>query len=133
MSAAPRTVRRAGRRTLLGAGLVGALAAALVGWSLWSGSIDDAVAAASTAPAAAGVDEVVLGDDVFAPVAVAVPVGTSVTWRWTGEEHDVVLDDGRRSPVQADGTWTARFDTQGTVAYRCSLHPRMHGRVDVDG
>lgn len=129
------TIDRSRSRRRLPLLLVGAAlaVASLVGWLVWSGMVRDAVTDAATAPAETGVDQVLVADDAFGPVAVAVPVGTTVTWTWAGEEHDVVLDDGRRSPVMADGTWSATFDAPGTIAYHCSLHPRMHGRVDVAG
>lgn len=129
------TIDRPGSRRRRGVLLVGAALAVLTlaGWLVWSGMVRDAVTDAATAPATTGVDAVLVDDDAFGPVAVAVPVGTTVTWTWAGEEHDVVLDDGRRSPVMADGSWSVAFDTPGTVAYHCSLHPRMHGRVDVAG
>lgn len=82
-------------------------------------------------PPAAGVSEVAVRDDVFAPAAVAVPPGTTVTWRWQGANEHNVYGDGFASPLQTDGTFAHTFAQPGTYAYRCTLHPFMRGEVVV--
>lgn len=71
-------------------------------------------------------------DDAFEPAAVAVPLGTTVTWQWAGEEeHNVVLDDGPASALQTSGEWSHTFAAAGEYRYRCTIHPFMDGRVVV--
>lgn len=71
-------------------------------------------------------------DHAFEPPAAAVPVGATVTWRWTGEEeHNVVLDEGPASPLQTSGEWEHTFDAAGDYRYSCTIHPFMDGRVVV--
>lgn len=76
---------------------------------------------------------VVVADDEFAPAAVEVPAGTSVTWTWEGGNAHNVSGDGFTSDTQDEGTFTHAFDAPGTYAYRCTLHPGMTGAVVVSG
>ena len=79
----------------------------------------------------AGVSDVVVRDDEFAPGAIEVPVGTTVTWRWEGlEEHNVVGDEFE-SPTQSDGEFAHAFMEPGTHSYECTLHFFMRGKVVV--
>ena len=79
----------------------------------------------------AGVSEVAVRDNAFAPAAVAVPAGTTVTWRWEGEEEHNVVGDGFASPVQTAGAFAHEFAEPGTYAYECTLHFFMRGEVVV--
>ena len=90
----------------------------------------DSVAAATPVKAS----EVVAKDNRFDPVAVEVPAGTTVTWRFDdgGTPHNV-KGDGFASKTQSDGTFRHRFDAAGTYDYRCTLHSGMDGRVVVTG
>jgi plastocyanin len=90
----------------------------------------DSVAAATPVKAS----EVVAKDNRFDPVAVEVPAGTTVTWRFDdgGTPHNV-KGDGFASENQSDGTFRHRFDAAGTYDYRCTLHSGMDGRVVVTG
>lgn len=75
-------------------------------------------------------------DNVFTPEAVAVPVGTEVTWTWVGQrDHNVVATGSGAfdSGLQAEGTFSHTFDAPGRVAYRCTLHGGMTGVVVVGG
>jgi plastocyanin len=81
----------------------------------------------------AGVTEVAVRDNEFAPAAIEVPVGTTVTWRWEGEEEHNVVGDGFESPVQTEGEFAQTFAEPGTYDYRCTLHSGMEGRVVVTG
>ena len=81
----------------------------------------------------AGVTEVAVRDNEFEPEAIAVPLGTTVTWRWEGDDPHNVVCDGFESPVQDDGTFVHTFADAGTYDYRCTLHPGMSGEVVVAG
>ena len=79
----------------------------------------------------AGVTEVAVRDDLFGPAAIEVPAGTTVTWRWDGEEQHNVVGDGFESPVQTAGEFARAFAEPGTYDYRCTLHFFMRGEVVV--
>ena len=81
----------------------------------------------------AGVTEVSVRDNDFAPDAIEVPVGTTVTWHWEGDDPHNVVGDDFESPVQEDGRFTYTFSAPGTHDYRCTLHPSMRGEVVVTG
>ena len=80
-----------------------------------------------------GVTEVAVRDDEFAPAAIEVPTGTTVTWRWEGEDEHNVVGDGFESPNQVDGEFAHTFAAPGTYDYRCTLHFFMRGEVVVIG
>ena len=70
----------------------------------------------------------------FAPEAITVPAGTTVTW--TNNDvftHNVRLDDGGETLTMRPGeSVTHAFATPGTQTYVCSLHPQdMKGTVVV--
>ncbi|WP_319943336.1 cupredoxin domain-containing protein [Nocardia aurantia] len=70
----------------------------------------------------------------FAPAALTVRVGSTVTWTNRDEEpHTVVSADGTlHSPGMGTGaTYSFTFTKAGTVDYVCSIHPFMHGTVVV--
>lgn len=75
---------------------------------------------------------VTLRDIAFQPASLQVPAGATVTWEWDDGaiQHDVVGDEFA-SDVKADGDFEYTFDTPGTYAYRCTLHPGMTGTVTV--
>ncbi len=79
----------------------------------------------------AGVTEVAVRDNTFVPAAIAVPAGTTVTWRWEGENEHNVVGDGFESPVQTEGQFGETFADPGTFAYRCTLHAFMRGKIIV--
>ena len=78
-----------------------------------------------------GVTDVVVSDNEFEPAAIEVPLGTTVTWRWQGEEEHNVVADGFESPTQTTGEFAHTFATPGTYAYECTLHFFMRGEVVV--
>jgi plastocyanin len=77
--------------------------------------------------------EVVAKDNKFDPVAVEVPAGTSVTWRFEDGSvpHDVAGDGWKSGDLQSKGTFRHTFDRPGSYDYRCTLHGGMKGRVVV--
>lgn len=85
-------------------------------------------------------------DASFQPGAIAVAVGTTVTWKWaactdggyggygTCASHSVAFDDGSNitSPMQTEGTFTRTFASAGTFKYHCVVHGSgMSGQVTV--
>ncbi len=71
----------------------------------------------------------------FAPAAIKVAVGETVTW--TNDDvftHSVRFADGGEPLMMAPGTSvTHTFDTAGQFRYDCSLHPKdMKGSVLVE-
>ncbi len=78
-----------------------------------------------------GVAEVAVRDSEFAPAAVQVPGGTTLTWHWEGEEAHNVVGDGFASVNMVEGTFSHAFADPGTYAYRCTLHFFMRGEVVV--
>lgn len=69
----------------------------------------------------------------FSPATVEIKVGESVTWTNNDSvSHTVDGDGGIASGDMAGGaTYTKKFDTAGTFAYKCSIHPSMTGKVVV--
>lgn len=70
----------------------------------------------------------------FAPAALTVHRGDTVTWTNHDEEpHTVAAGDGSfRSPgMDANATFSFTFTKPGTYDYVCSIHPVMHGTVLV--
>jgi plastocyanin len=102
------------------------------------------------APQAAAVDtstptttEAAIAIDTFAyaPQVLEVPVGTTVVWA-NGDRIDHTVTSG--APGAPDGrfdgslpdrgtTFASTFDTPGTYAYFCAIHPHMTGEVRVTG
>ncbi|MGW0172340.1 cupredoxin domain-containing protein [Rhodococcus sp. NPDC003322] len=73
----------------------------------------------------------------FTPATVTIRVGQSVTWQFDDNAipHNVTGTGAAatelKSPILATGTYTKQFDTPGTYAYECTLHPNMTGTVVV--
>ncbi|HEY6887240.1 MAG TPA: plastocyanin/azurin family copper-binding protein [Solirubrobacter sp.] len=91
------------------------------------------------APATAAMDHadgaaVPIYNAAFAVPHVDVLAGDTVTWHNDSvRTHNVNADDGSfASPrLFMSGTFWHRFDTPGTYAYYCQLHPSMRGDVGV--
>ena len=97
-----------------------------------------ATTAAAGSPTAAGTAaasaSVTIKDLQFTPAAVTIKVGGAVTWTNDGPStHDVTADDGSiTSGSLATGkTYSHTFDTAGTFAYHCGIHPDMKAQVVV--
>ena len=71
----------------------------------------------------------------FAPKELSVARGTTVTFVNRGKEfHTVTSDDPGRTfdlSINTDQTGTITFNTMGTFAYHCGVHPQMKGAVRV--
>lgn len=91
-------------------------------------------AATWVTPGLADAPNVVMKDFDFAPMAITVPAGTTVTWKnLDGEPHTVTSADGLfRSPaLDQNDTWSFKFVKPGVYKYICSIHPRMMATVTV--
>ena len=85
------------------------------------------------APAMAA-PEVMIDNAAFATPHLDVLAGDTVTWHNASfRTHNVNAVDGSfASPrLLASGMFAHRFDSPGTVAYYCQLHPSMRGDVTV--
>ena len=117
----------------LGLPIIGLMLAACGEGSSVGGSYGEADAVIRAGPAVT----VSLKDLVFAPKAIRVPVGTTVTWK--NEEaplHNVSsIDEVFVSPDLRKGdVFSFTFDRPGTYRYQCTYHhPAMIGVVIVDG
>jgi len=71
----------------------------------------------------------------YGPTLLKVARGTTVTFVNRGKEfHTVTSDDpGRPFDISLDTntTRTFSFDTVGTFAYHCGVHPQMKGVIQV--
>jgi plastocyanin len=69
----------------------------------------------------------------FAPEAITVPAGTTVTWTNHDDFTHNVAFEGTEAMTMAPGeTASLSFAMAGTFPYRCSLHPNdMQGSVLV--
>ena len=79
---------------------------------------------------------VAIADFSFAPADVEVPAGTEVVW--SNEDptaHTVTADDGAFDSGTLDpaGTFRAVLEREGTLRYRCLIHPSMQGTITVVG
>lgn len=77
------------------------------------------------------------GSNAFAPVAIEVSPGTTVTWKWVNGYHNVVATDGQFNSGQPEqnATFEHTFEAIGTVLYYCEPHKSlgMKGAVIVAG
>jgi plastocyanin len=79
---------------------------------------------------------VVAHDFMFAPTALTVSAGSTVTWTNKDDEpHTVVSDTAvfRSGALDTDESFSFRFEKPGTYHYACSIHPRMVGTIVVVG
>ena len=71
----------------------------------------------------------------FAPAAITVTAGSTVTW--TNDDnftHSVRIEGGTPMVIKPGEKTTFTFDTPGTFKYDCSFHPQdMKGEVVVTG
>lgn len=94
--------------------------------------------APSASPDASGgsaeADEVAIAGFAFAPAEISVPAGTTVTWsNEDSAPHTVTFDDGSADSgrLTQGATFELAFDSAGTFAYSCAIHPSMKGTVTV--
>ncbi len=126
------------RHLLASLGLAAALALAVAACG-GAGTPSPAPGAPSPAPASVspvGGDAVTIAGFAFKPGTLTVKVGTTVTWtNKDSATHTVVWQDGSQGSgsLKAGGAPYARtFDTPGTFAYACGIHPSMTGTIVVE-
>jgi plastocyanin len=111
------------------------LAAGLVGCG--SGSDEGSgspTAQPQAAPSGSAPDTVDIHDFAFAPDALTVKPGATVTWKFDDStDHTVVADDNSfASKAMGSGQiYEHTFPAAGSLAYHCSIHPFMKGTVTV--
>jgi plastocyanin len=68
------------------------------------------------------------------PDTIRIKVGTEVTWHNNDEvPHTITANDESFSGlVQQGTTFQHTFETTGTIAYFCAIHPDMKGLVIVE-
>jgi len=72
----------------------------------------------------------------FSPQSVTVNVGDTVTWtNGDAAPHTATAGDGSfdTGTISQGQSGSATFDTAGTFAYICEIHPTMTGTVEVQG
>lgn len=72
----------------------------------------------------------------FSPGSIQVDAGTTVTWTNNDQTtHTVTTDDGSfdSGDVAPGGTFSMTFNTPGTFAYHCKIHPFMTASIVVMG
>ncbi|HEV7421299.1 MAG TPA: cupredoxin family copper-binding protein [Mycobacterium sp.] len=92
---------------------------------------DGAAPTISAAPAANAVN---IDNFAFVPATLTIKAGSTVTWTNKDEDpHTVVADGGtfRSQALSSGGTYSFTFPAAGTFDYVCSVHPFMHGSVEV--
>jgi plastocyanin len=94
------------------------------------------LAVLAPAPAVAATQAVTMAQYAFAPAAITVHVGDTVTWTNQDQApHDVTTTSAPvalHSPTLSTGqSWTYTFSQAGTYAYICSIHPDMKAQVTV--
>ena len=90
--------------------------------------------AAAAACAAAATQDVTVQLAAFAPSQVDALPGESVTWTNVSPRvHTVTSDTGLfgTDELLPSAVFTQRFDTPGSYAYHCTIHPEMTGEIDV--
>jgi plastocyanin len=80
--------------------------------------------------------EVKIDNFSFGPVALTVPVGTTVTWTNRDDiPHTAVSTDDPKTfkskVLDTDEKFSLTFSKAGTYPYFCSIHPKMTGKVIV--
>lgn len=94
----------------------------------------DLIIATVPSPTSAADNRVSIVDFAFQPKSVTVTAGTAVTWtNEAGQAHTVTSDGGSFDSGQlaANDSFANVFDTAGTFAYHCSIHPQMTATVVV--
>jgi len=89
---------------------------------------------AGFALAQTGGSSVTISDFQFTPATLQVAQGTTVTWTNNGPtNHTTTSDSGAwdSGALQAGKSFSFKFNTPGTFAYHCSIHPSMKGTITV--
>jgi plastocyanin len=76
----------------------------------------------------------VLGNRAFAPDDVTIATGTTLTWTNTDAVAHTATSDSsawNSGAIAPGGRYSFTFETPGTFAYHCTIHPGMVGTVVV--
>ena len=80
-------------------------------------------------------NQVLISNFAFAPTALTVKVGTTVTWTNHDADAHTVTSKGagpmRSAALNTGGSYSVTFNKPGTYAYYCQIHPFMTGTVTV--
>src|SRR6202045_1507686 len=70
----------------------------------------------------------------FAPAALTVKVGTTVTWTNHDDIPHTIVSAGkfRSKTLDTDDSFSFTFTAAGDYKYFCSLHPHMTGTIKVE-
>lgn len=87
----------------------------------------------SLGPSAPGSATVEILDAAFRPASLAVPAGTSVTWRNVSALPHSATSAGRfdSGVLSPGGVYTLAMDTPGSYPYACIVHPDMQAVIEV--
>ncbi len=112
------------------------VAAAALGFVLWSGarSISGGGGELKPAHSAEAKVEVKIDNFSFGPTTVTVDKGSTVTWINRDDiPHTVVSSDKvfKSKVLDTDEQFSFTFAQAGTYPYFCSIHPKMTGTVIV--
>jgi plastocyanin len=121
------------------AGMPGATGNSTPGTSSSPMSMPSTPAAAGTQtqaqPAQFGANSIEIKNFAFAPSAVTVKVGTTVTWTNDDtDEHTVTsqhVGPLKSAALATGGQYSFTFTKPGTYAYLCTIHPFMTATVTV--
>ncbi len=127
------TVRQAGaEHRAAGVALLALLVGFLLAGCGGAGSPSDG--GSSGGGSTASGTEVTIAGFAFSPATLIVAVGDTVTWTNTDTAvHTVTADDGSfdSGSLGTGGTFTHTFDTAGSYAYHCTIHPGMTATIVV--
>jgi plastocyanin len=95
---------------------------------------NEASGALPQAPSDQPADQPTIDSYLYLPDTIRIKVGTEVTWHNNDEvPHTITANDESFSGlVQQGTTFQHTFDTAGTIAYFCAIHPDMKGVVIVE-
>ena len=90
----------------------------------------------SSSSSSVATDKVTISNFAFSPSSITIKKGTTVTW--TNQDsvaHTIVETDGKIGPdsqtIDNGKSYSFTYNTTGTFAYHCSIHPSMTGTVTV--
>jgi plastocyanin len=78
--------------------------------------------------------QVTIDNFTFAPAALSVKVGTTVTWKNQDDIPHTVVSAGKfkSKALDTDDSFSFTFTAAGDYTYFCSLHPHMTGTIKVE-
>jgi plastocyanin len=78
--------------------------------------------------------QVTIDNFTFAPAALSVKVGTTVTWKNQDDIPHTVVSAGKfkSKALDTDDSFSFTFTSTGDYTYFCSLHPHMTGTIKVE-